>query len=143
MTQIMQTFEGVDADQMYREHILDHYKNPRNKGILKNALHQHENNPLCGDEVDIYMTFDGDKIKEVSFVSQGCAISQASASILTESIKNKNISTITTMKQHDMKELLGIDVTPMRVKCMMLPLKAAKMIIFRHLGRVTEGDEHD
>src|SRR3989338_1655051 len=143
MTQIMQTFEGVDADQMYREHILDHYKNPRNKGILKNALHQHENNPLCGDEVDIYMTFDGDKIKEVSFVSQGCAISQASASILTESIKNKNISTITTMKQHDMKELLGIDVTPMRVKCMMLPLKAAKMIIFRHLGRVREGDEHD
>ncbi|MBS3138227.1 SUF system NifU family Fe-S cluster assembly protein [Candidatus Woesearchaeota archaeon] len=143
MTQIMQTFEGVHADQMYREHILDHYKNPRNKGALKNALHQHENNPLCGDEVDMYMTFEDNNIKEVSFVSQGCAISQASASILTESIKDKNINAITTMKQQDMKELLGIDVTPMRVKCMMLPLKAAKMIIFRHLGRVTEGDEHD
>ena len=135
----LQTFDGVQADQMYREHILDHYKNPRNKGILKNALHQHENNPLCGDQIDMYMTIEDDKIKEVSFVSQGCAISQASASMLTESIKNKNIDEVAKMNQHTMKDLLGIDVTAMRVKCMMLPLKATKMIVLKQIGR----ENHD
>ena len=131
----VQTFEGVDADQMYREHILDHYKNPRKRGVIKNALHQHEDNPLCGDEVDMYITIKENKIADISYTNQGCAISQASASILSEAIKGKDIRDIAAMKQQDMKELLGIGITAMRVKCMMLPLKAARMIILKHLGR--------
>ena len=137
------TFEGISADQMYREHILDHYKNPRNKGKMENALHRHENNPLCGDEVEMYLHIEEDKIKDASFISQGCAISQASASMLTDAIKSKNTNTVAGMTQEDMRELLGIEVTAMRVKCMMLPLKAAKMIIFEYLGHVIEGDGHD
>ena len=134
------TFDGVSADQMYREHILDHYKNPRNHGTLKNALHMHDVNPLCGDEIDMYITIKNKKISDIKFSGKGCAISQASASVLTESIKSKDIEEITNLTREDLKDMLGIDITAMRVKCMMLPLKVIKMIIYKHLGKEMDGE---
>ena len=134
------TFDGISADQMYREHILDHYKNPRNQGTLKDALHSHEDNPLCGDEIDMYIEIKDNKIKNISFTSEGCAISQASASMLTEYVKGKDIEKIAALSRESMQELLGIDVTAMRVKCMMLPLKAVKMIVFRQMGKQKENE---
>ena len=139
------TFDGVSADQMYREHILDHYKNPRNHGTLatKNTLHMHDVNPLCGDEIDMYVEIKNNKISEIKFSGKGCAISQSSASILTEEIKKskKDINDIAKLSREDLQDLLGIDITAMRVKCMMLPLKVVKMIIYKHLGKKMEGEE--
>src|SRR3989338_7785848 len=134
------TFEGVSADQMYREHILDHYKNPRNHGTLNtknnksnNVLHMHDVNPLCGDEIDMYVEIKKNKISDIKFSGKGCAISQSSASILTEEIKNgkKDVTDITKLSREDLQDLLGINITAMRVKCMMLPLKVIKMIIYK------------
>src|SRR3989344_1441967 len=127
------TFDGVSADQMYREHILDHYKNPRNHGTIntKTAEHMHDVNPLCGDEIDVYITIKNDQIKNIKFTGKGCAISQASASVLTESIKSKDINDISKMTRDDLQDLLGIEITAMRVKCMMLPLKVIKLIIYK------------
>lgn len=126
--QTIGTFEGVEIDQMYREHILDHYKNPRNKGRL-DGLHFHDENPLCGDEIDIYVFVEDGAIRDISFEGNGCAISQASASILTENVKGKNVENIKKMRREEMQELLGITVSVMRVKCMMLALVALKKLL--------------
>src|SRR3989338_11709506 len=82
-----------EIDQMYQENILDHYKNPRNFGKIMNAaVHHHEKNPLCGDVLDVYFLIDDDKnIADVKIYGNGCAISLASASMLTEKVKGKNI----------------------------------------------------
>jgi len=136
---IVQNFEGISADQMYREHILDHYRNPRNKGEIKNAIHQHEKNPLCGDEIDMYLNIKKDRIKDVKFQGSGCAISQSSASILTDYIKGKNVhDVLKTLEKNNLQELVGIEATAMRVKCMMLSAKAVKVIIYKYLG-----DKHE
>ncbi len=126
--QTVGTFEGVEIDQMYREHILDHYKNPRNKGKLQ-GLHFHDENPLCGDEIDIYVNVEHGAIRDIAFEGNGCAISQASASILTEEVKGKRIEEIKQMGREEMGELLGITLSVMRVKCMMLGLVALKKLL--------------
>ena len=134
------TFEGVSADQMYREHILDHYKNPINHGTIKNALHMHDVNSLCGDEIDMYISIKNNKISDIKFSGKGCAISQASASVLAENIKRKDIEEVTKLTREDIQDLLGIDITAMRVKCMMLSLKVVKLIIYKHLGKEMDGE---
>jgi len=123
-----ETFEGIEIDQMYREHILDHYRNPRNKGKLQ-GLHFHDKNPLCGDEIDIYALVQDGTLRNISFEGNGCAVSQASASILTEYVKGKKADEITSMGREEMEELLGITVSVMRVKCMMLALVALKKLL--------------
>ena len=81
------------SDDIYREIILDHYRNPRNKGRLPNAdVSIHDSNPLCGDEIDIHLKVEEEKVKEIKFEGRGCAISQASASMLTEMIVGKSLS---------------------------------------------------
>src|SRR6202049_5243851 len=78
------------SDDIYREIILDHYRNPRNKGRLPNPdVSIHDSNPLCGDEIDMHLKVEEDKIKDIKFEGRGCAISQASASMLTEMVLNK------------------------------------------------------
>ena len=80
------------SDDIYREIILDHYRNPRNKGRLPNAdVSIHDSNPLCGDEIDIHLKVEEEKVKEIKFEGRGCAISQASASMLTEMIVGKSL----------------------------------------------------
>jgi len=79
-------------DELYREIILDHYQNPRNNGVVENADYSVDGtNPLCGDEVKVSYKLNGDKIEEIKFTGQGCSISQASASIMTELVKGKSL----------------------------------------------------
>ncbi len=134
---------GFEADPIYREHILDHYKNPKNSGRLDNAEYFYDLNPLCGDEIEMFMQFSKEKIKDIKFISQGCAISQASASILSEDMVKKSIGRPLAMNLKKMQSLLGIRVAPARIKCMMLPLKVMKTIVYLHKGKKLEEIEHD
>ena len=108
---------------IYTENILDLYKNPRNKGILENATHENSrNNPLCGDEITIQLIVENDKIEEVKFSGQGCAISQASTSMLTDKIKKMPIEKVKSLNKEDILEMLHIPVSTGRLKCALLPL---------------------
>ena len=123
-----------DIEMMYQENILDHYKNPRNAGKMKNAdVHHHEKNPLCGDELDVYLAIGKNgKITDVRIQAHGCAISTASASMLAEKIKGKNIDEIKKLKKDDILELLGIPISAARLKCALLSVDTFKnaVVIF-------------
>jgi len=108
---------------MYTENILDLYKNPRNKGHLENPTNQNSrNNPLCGDEVTIQIIINDNKITDVKFSGQGCAISMASTSMLTDKIKNMNIEMVNKLSKDDILEMLHIPISPGRLKCALLSL---------------------
>jgi nitrogen fixation NifU-like protein len=97
------------SDDIYREIILDHYRNPRNKGKLPDAdVSIHDSNPLCGDEIDMHLKVDGDKIRDVKFEGRGCAISQASASMLTEMVMGKPLTSIKDLSKNDILENIGL-----------------------------------
>ena len=114
-------------DDMYRDYILDHYKNPRNAGALAGATNTyHDSNPLCGDEITMALLIDDDRVKDVRFIGKGCAISQASASILTEEIKGKTLDEVKGIDRQHVLENLGIPISPARVKCALLGLKTLK-----------------
>ena len=114
-------------DDMYRDYILDHYKNPRNAGELPGATNRyHDTNPLCGDEITMALLIEDDKVKDVRFLGRGCAISQASASILTEEIKGKTLDEVKAIDRQHVIENLGIQISPARVKCALLGLKTLK-----------------
>lgn len=111
---------------MYQQEILDHGKNPRNKRKLKDATATFgRKNPLCGDDVTLYMKADADgTVQEISFDGQGCTISQAAASFFTEHAKGKKLAELEAMTKEDMLKLLGAEITPARHKCATLPLDA-------------------
>ena len=112
---------------MYRDYILDHYKNPRNSGELAGATHTyHDTNPLCGDEITMFLKVDDGRIADIRFAGKGCAISQASASILTEDVKGKTLDEVRAYDTQRVFESLGITISPARVKCALLGLKALK-----------------
>ncbi|MEK6835552.1 MAG: Fe-S cluster assembly sulfur transfer protein SufU [Nanoarchaeota archaeon] len=112
---------------IYRENIIEHYKNPSNEGNLDSYdIHARENNPLCGDEVEIKIKLNNNKIKEVKFQGKGCAISLASTDILLENIKDKSIEEIKNLSNQDVIDLLGIQISGIRLKCVILPLIALK-----------------
>lgn len=115
-------------DDLYREVILDHYKNPRNHGTLDpNDFTYEDENPLCGDKLRIDVRLDDDQIvKEVAFSGRGCAISQASASMLTEAIQGKPLAEVLKLGKDDMLGMLGIELGPVRLKCALLSLKVLK-----------------
>src|ERR671928_72647 len=117
------------SDDIYREIILDHYRNPRNKGKLSNAdVSIHDNNPLCGDEIDIHLKVEQGKIKDIKFEGRGCAISQASASMLTEMVMDKPLTTVKDLAKDDILENIGLmNLGPARIKCALLALKVLKM----------------
>ncbi len=117
------------SDDIYREIILDHYRNPRNKGKLVDAdVSIHDSNPLCGDEIDMHLKVDGDKIKDVKFEGRGCAISQASASMLTEMVMGKPLTSIKELTKDDILENIGLtSLGPARIKCALLSLKVLKL----------------
>lgn len=128
-----EVFEGIDIDQMYREHILDHYRNPRNHGHL-DGLRFKDNNPLCGDEIEMFVQIRDGMVQDIAFEGKGCAISQASASMLTEQVKGRPVNEILDMNRERMQEMMGIHVSVQRVKCMMLPLKVLKTIMLMDAG---------
>src|SRR3972149_6733865 len=122
----------ASAYEMYQEKSLEHYKRPRNKGELEGASHRgKESNPLCGDEISIGLVVDGaNRVADVRFTGQGCAISQASASMLTERIRGKTIEEIASIRRDDVVEALGIPLSAVRMKCALLSLH----VIRRALG---------
>lgn len=124
------------SDDIYREIILDHYRNPRNKGKLPGAdISTHDSNPLCGDEIDIHMKVQGDKIMDVKFEGRGCAISQASASMLTEMVINKPLTSVKDIAKSDILENIGLtNLGPARVKCALLALKVMKLGMINYLA---------
>ncbi|WP_290816521.1 Fe-S cluster assembly sulfur transfer protein SufU [Halovivax sp.] len=121
---------GLGSD-MYRQQILDHYKNPRNYGELEDPTFSHVGeNPMCGDEIriDVDLSEDGDEavIEAVAFSGDGCAISQAAASMLSSELQGKTVDELLEMDRDDVTELLGVDISPMRVKCAVLAEKVAQ-----------------
>ena len=114
-------------DQLYREHILDHYKNPRNFGRIEHADISHEEvNPLCGDVIGMEIKLRDGGISDVKFHGRGCAISQASASLLTERIKGMSLEDAKRVGKEEVLDELGIEISPARLKCALLPLKVLK-----------------
>jgi len=124
-----------DFDQLYREVILDHYRNPRSHGLLDEPDAQAEGqNPLCGDEVTVSVRFDGDAIAEVGFEGRGCAISQAATSMLTELVQGRSADEVARMPKDELLEEIGIPLTPVRLKCAILGLGVLKVALHKAKG---------
>ena len=126
-----------ELEQMYREVILDHYKNPRGHGVLDpNDVVAEGQNPLCGDEVTISVRFgeDGETIDEVGFEGRGCAISQAATSMLTEMVKGRKASEVAELPKEELLDEIGIPLTPIRLKCAILGLGVLKVALHRAKG---------
>jgi nitrogen fixation protein NifU and related proteins len=126
-----------ELDELYREVILDHYKNPRNHGPLADADARAEGmNPLCGDEVAISVAFedDGETVRDVTFEGRGCAISQAATSMLTELARGRSATELAEMPKDELLEEIGISLTPIRLKCALLGLGVLKVALNRAKG---------
>jgi nitrogen fixation NifU-like protein len=120
---------GIGGSDMYRQQILDHYKNPRNYGELEEATFSHTGeNPMCGDTIvmDVVLDDDEETIERVAFRGDGCAISQASASMLSEELHGMTVEELAELDRDDVVDLLGVDVSPMRVKCAVLAEKVVQ-----------------
>ncbi|WP_247730096.1 iron-sulfur cluster assembly scaffold protein [Halovivax limisalsi] len=131
---------GLGSD-MYRQQILDHYKNPRNYGELEDPTFSHVGeNPMCGDEIrmDVALSGEGEDavIERVAFSGDGCAISQASASLLSEELPGTTVAELLEMDRDDVIDLLGVDISPMRIKCAVLAEKVAQDGVEIHRGEL-------
>ena len=108
----------------YREYILDHYRNPRNYGKLEQPdVHAEDSNPLCGDQLALDLQIEGNHVTAVRFQGRGCAISQASASMLSEMIEGKTTQEVIRLGKDDVLDALGITISPARTKCAFLCLR--------------------
>ena len=127
---------------LYREHILDHYRNPRNHGTLDpNDGSFEDSNPLCGDRVRMDIRLEGDTIADIRFSGRGCVISQASASILTELVKGQDVQAVREFSKDVLLEEIGIPISPARIKCALLPLKVLKATAYGYHGWPGDDDE--
>jgi nitrogen fixation NifU-like protein len=117
-------------DDLYRDYILEHYRRPHNFGVLDDATASYEgSNPLCGDRIRLQVRVADGAIAEVGFTGRGCAISQASASLLTDEIKGKPVAVAAAMTPDDLLDLLGIEISPARMKCAMLSHEALQHVL--------------
>ena len=125
-----------EFEQLYREVILDHYKAPRNHGLLEpHDVIAEGQNPLCGDEVTVSVRFgEGDVIQDVGFEGRGCAISQAATSMLTDIVKGRTAHEVSTMPKEELLDEIGIPLTPVRLKCALLGLGVLKVALHRAKG---------
>jgi nitrogen fixation protein NifU and related proteins len=124
-------------ESLYREVILDHYKNPRGHGVIEGADAEAEGqNPLCGDEVSIYVAFgeDGETIDDVKFSGRGCAISQAATSMLMEMTKGRTADEVAALDKDELLAEIGVPLTPVRLKCAMLGLTTLKVALHKAKG---------
>ncbi len=128
------------SSDIYKDIILDYYRNPRNFGELPNPdVRAKDSNPLCGDIIEMQLKINDGKVEDIRFQGKGCAISQASASMLTEVVKGKSLDDAKALGKPDVLELLGIDPGPTRIKCALLGLKVLKLGVYMYLGQaVTE-----
>ncbi len=127
-------------DDLYRQVIVERYKEPLFRGQLDpHDLSFEDENPLCGDHIRIDLRLDGEgRVSEAAFSGHGCAISQASADLLLESIQGKTLEEVRALTKQDILDLLGIELGPVRLKCALLPLKVLKAGAY---GLGEEGDE--
>ncbi|MCB0023048.1 MAG: SUF system NifU family Fe-S cluster assembly protein [Caldilinea sp.] len=115
------------SDDLYREAILDYYKHPRHKGHLDNPdIQYHDHNPFCGDEITVELKVENGVVVDAAFDGHGCAISQATASMLMEEIIGKPLDDLKALDKEFILEMLGIEIGPVRLKCALLPLKVLK-----------------
>ena len=124
-------------ENLYREVILDHYKNPRGHGVIEDADAEAEGqNPLCGDEVAIYVEFgeDGDTIEDVKFSGRGCAISQAATSMLMEMTKGRTAQQVAALDKDELLAEIGVPLSPIRLKCAILGLTTLKVALHKAKG---------
>ncbi len=131
------------SDQVYRELILELYRHPLNYGRLEDAeARAKDSNPLCGDEIEIFLKLDSEgKVLDVKHDSHGCAISQASTSLLTEMVKGKNLKELVSLDKSSILKALGNpELGPVRIKCALLPLKVLKMATYSYLGENPNGE---
>lgn len=130
----------MSADEMYQQEIMDHYKNPRNFGTIANPdIQFRDTNPSCGDMIEMHVKLDtGQRVREVKFSGRGCAISQASASMLTEMLRGKPIAAVKELTKQDVLDLLGVALSPIRLKCALLCLKVIKVGAYNYLGQKME-----
>jgi nitrogen fixation NifU-like protein len=117
-------------DDLYRDYILEHYRRPHNFGVLEAPTATYEgSNPLCGDRITMQLDVEDGVVKEVGFTGRGCAISQASASLLTDEIKGKPVTDVAGFAASDVLDLLGIEISPARLKCAMLSFDALQHLL--------------
>jgi nitrogen fixation NifU-like protein len=125
-----------EFDQLYREVILDHYRNPRSHGLIErpDAIAEGQN-PLCGDEVSVSVRFgEDDRIEQIGFEGRGCAISQAATSMLSELVTGRTATEVAAMPKEELLEEIGIPLTPVRLKCAILGLGVLKVALHKAKG---------
>ena len=146
----------MSLDDLYKEVILDHYQNPRNRGRLESPdIATRGHNPLCGDEVELSLKFDGDQVSDIAFGGRGCSISQASASMMTENVKGHTLSQAESLADafkgvmtangapealgaaEELQALQGVRKYPVRVKCALLPWTALLEAVELYRKRTT------
>jgi len=119
------------GDSIYREIILEHSRNPRNRGTLDPADFTYEDvNPMCGDEIRIDVRVKDDHVSEIKFSGRGCAVSQASTSILTEMAEGKSLAEVKRIGKEELLDEIGIPVSPARMTCALLGLKVLKAGVY-------------
>jgi nitrogen fixation NifU-like protein len=130
-------------EELYQEHILDHYEDPFHRGHLPTATHAHEDkNPLCGDVVRIELQLGPDgKIVDAFFTGAGCVISQASASMLLEKMQGKTLDDVKHFSAEDMLKLYGARLTPNRQKCCLLSWKVLQSAVYSPLASGGNGQQ--
>jgi nitrogen fixation protein NifU and related proteins len=128
---------------MYKEIILDYYKNPRNRGTIQSPDSKaRDSNPLCGDVVEMQLKFSDGKVSDIKFNGDGCAISQASASMLTELVMGKSIEDVRKIDKTVLLDNLGSpNLGAVRIKCALLPLKVMKTAVYDYLGEKISAEE--
>jgi nitrogen fixation protein NifU and related proteins len=121
------------SSPLYREELLDHFRYPRNSGVLVDAQGRSEVlNPSCGDQISLEIKVDNDRVSEIAFQGKGCVISQASASLLTEFAKGKTVKILEALTKDDMLSLVGIELGPTRLRCALLALEGLQRAIVQY-----------
>ncbi|MDG6928814.1 MAG: SUF system NifU family Fe-S cluster assembly protein [Nitrososphaerota archaeon] len=124
------------SDEVYKEIILDHYKNPHNfRQLAEPSFKADDSNPLCGDHIELSVKVADGRVSEVGFIGKGCAISQAAASILTDLIQGKTLDELKGMEKEQLLEAMGNpDLGPVRIKCALLSLKTLKLGLYPYMS---------
>ncbi len=114
----------MSMDDLYRQYILEHYREPRNHGHLEHPdIHAADTNPLCGDRIELDLNVSDGRVTDVRFSGRGCAISQATASMLTERIAGASVEELRALTPQDIMEMLGVEIGPARQRCALLSLR--------------------
>ena len=129
-------------DDLYRDYILEHYRRPHNFGVIEEPSATFEGaNPLCGDRITMQLGVKDGIVEQVGFTGRGCAISQASASLLTDEVKGKPLDAVAGIRADDVLELLGIEISPARMKCAMLSLETLRSAVGDRVAWQGQTDE--